>query len=224
MLSRSRFAAVLVTAVASGAVASGAAIGRPAAAQERAATPEDETARTRGALIHIDLAGEAVVVSARYRLVAPDGRIELRAPKQPGAEIRVASVDGPPLELEARGGGWRLRGEVPPASRDIPVVVRYEIRGPVDRVPLFVPAGPMVDGGETEIRLTGAPEAGRPAKAFPRMTRGPGDTLIARLRDVPSIVVLPRTGVSLNDLLDGLVVIVILSTTASWVVIRFRSG
>lgn len=170
-------------------------------------------AQLAAAQIHVAVAPDSVRVEARYELATPADSIQLVLIRLPGQAVRVAATDG----LQQRESAGLTRLIVNQAAAVI--TVRFTVTGRLDRIPLPVPDSPTLPGAKgIAITVDGLAPKARLAEAFPRLRRA-GGSARAELANVPSLVRLPPGGSrwTLTDLTEGLVLVLVLGSSAAWV-------
>jgi hypothetical protein len=165
----------------------------------------------QSAAIEINFGPDRIAVTATYRFFeVPTARFVLI--RLPGQAVDFgAGFTG----AEETSGLIRLALE--PDARGT-VVIRYEVSGVRERMPIPVPAiAPQGATRSVEITLRGLDPALDLTDAFPRFSSGPGPWT-ARLVNVPSVVRLPASGGwSLIRATDATVLVLIAGAALGWI-------
>lgn len=168
--------------------------------------------------VSFDAAG--VSVRASYAVLDVRDSLVMNVMRIRGQRIEITSVSHP-VSFDSLPG--LIRMSMSPAG-ETPVTVEYRIRGTPSRVPIFVP-GPSTDPLSSLVRITvvDAPSDLSTADVFPRFAFADGNTGVAELANVPSLVRLPRAGdgPSVNRAADA-GVLVLLALASVWWMIRAR--
>ncbi|MCH8144876.1 MAG: hypothetical protein IIA55_09180 [Gemmatimonadetes bacterium] len=158
------------------------------------------------------------VVDARYRFQGPIDSVRLVLIKLRGQSVRMLST-----EWTLRESAGLYEFGVAGAASSLPLHVRYEINGAVDRVPMFVPSIATAPGtSRVEIRVIGVGDFSV-KDGFPRFSDDGRGGLVARPDNVPSLILLPRRGsLSINRLADAMVALLVAFGTAIWLARYWR--
>lgn len=167
--------------------------------------------------VRVSLSPDRAVVELRIPNVGEV--VEAHAMRFPGQTVDVTEVvrEGQALLdalLTREDGALRFR-----VMSGAPIVVRYEVTGATERIPLFVPGGgaELTVAGEVEesvlVRVDGDPDALSRIDtdtSVPRFTRRPDGTLEAPLTSLPSFVRLSPGGpFSFPRIADALALVLI---------------
>jgi hypothetical protein len=172
------------------------------------------SAQLAAAQIQIAVTADTARVDARYELAGPRDSIRLALIRLPGQTVRVEATDG--LQQNELAGLTRLIVNQAGAV----ITVRFTVAGRLDRIPVPVPDRPTLPGAKgISITVDGLPSNARLAEAFPRLHRA-GGSARAELANVPSLVRLPpeRGGWTLTDLTEAFVLVLVLGSSAAWVI------
>ena len=158
------------------------------------------------------------VVDARYRFQGPIDSVRLVLIKLRGQSVRMLST-----EWTLRESAGLYEFGVAGAASSLPLHVRYEINGAVDRVPMFVPSIATAPGtSRVEIRVVGVGDFSV-KDGFPRFHNDGRGGLVARPDNVPSLILLPLRGsLSINRLADAMVALLVAFGTAIWLARNWR--
>jgi hypothetical protein len=173
--------------------------------------------------VGIDIRTGSVTVDARYEFDVAIDSLHFSVIKVLGQQFRLVPDADPigQLSLTELPGLYRIR--VNPHADETQVDLRYQISGDVFRIPIAVPNLPAKAGGNgVRIVITGVSPNAAVRDGFPRLARQPDGTAVARMENLPSLIRLPPNEgeLSANRLADGAVVLLVLVTTAYWVVWR----
>lgn len=168
--------------------------------------------------VDVNIDSGRAVVDARYRFQGPIDSVRLVLIKLRGQSVRMLST-----EWTLRESAGLFEFGVAGAASSLPLHVRYEINGAVDRVPIFVPNIATDPGtSRVEIRVVGAGDISV-KDGFPRFRDDGRGGLVARPDNVPSLILLPRRGsLSINRLADAMVAMLVAFGTAIWLVRNWR--
>ncbi len=158
------------------------------------------------------------VVDARYRFQGPIDSVRLVLIKLRGQSVRMLST-----EWTLRESAGLYEFGVAGAASSLPLHVRYEINGAVDRVPMFVPSIATAPGtSRVEIRVVGVGDFSV-KDGFPRFRNDGRGGLVAQPDNVPSLILLPPRGsLSINRLADAMVALLVAFGTAIWLARNWR--
>ncbi len=171
----------------------------------------------RSAAIDVTLSADRATIVATYRFAGPGLAPEFVLIRLPAQRIAgLAANEG--RTTEATG---LVRITARPDSAGA-VVIRYEVRGTLDRIPLPVPSIATARGARTiEIRLEGLAPTVDLDDAFPRL-KAEANHAVAVLANVPSVIRLPEPGRwSLIRTIDRLVIALVAAASLLWFV-QFR--
>ena len=161
-----------------------------------------------------------VSVYASYDVLDVRDSLAISVMRIQGQHVDIVSVSHS-VSLDSLPGLLRMSVS---AAGETHVTVEYNVRGTLSRVPIFVPS-PPTDPLSSSVRITvvNAPPDLRIADVFPRFAFSDGDTGVAELANVPSVVRLPRAGdgFPVNRTADA-GVLVLLTLSSVWWAIRVR--
>ena len=170
--------------------------------------------------IEVSVEAAGVSVSASYAVLGVPDSLVMNVVRIRGQRIEIASVSHP-VSFDSLPGLIRMSMSTDSETR---VTVEYRVRGAPSRVPIFVP-GPSTDPLNSLVRIivVNAPSDLMTADVFPRFAFADGNTGVAELANVPSLVRLPRVGhgPSVNRAADA-GVLVLLALASVWWMIRAR--
>lgn len=172
--------------------------------------------------IEISASAGAAVIRAAYTFSETVDDVTFTAIRLEGQTLTVDAVEAVRPDVSMRGGLYRIAvaGNASGGLR-----IRYRVSGDIRRIPIFVPDKPTVQGyARPGIRITGVDANRRLEGAFPRMRRDANGDLVASPLHLPGFLILPPRGasVTLNQVADVMVIVVILAATAIWVWIHRR--
>ena len=170
--------------------------------------------------IEVSVEAAGVSVYASYAVLDAPDSLTMNVMRIRGQRIEITSVSHP-VSIDSLPGLIRMSMST---AGETHVTVEYRVRGTPSRVPIFVP-GPSTDPLSSLVRITvvDAPPDLSTADVFPRFAFADGNTGVAELANVPSLVRLPRVGdgPSVNRAADA-GVLVLLALASVWWMLRAR--
>jgi hypothetical protein len=165
--------------------------------------------------VRVQVAG--VSVHASYAVVDVPDSLVMDVMRIPGQRIEISSVSHP-VSFDSLPGLIRMSMSV---AGEAPIAVEYHVLGTPSRVPIFVP-GPPTDPLSSRVRITvvDPPSDLRTSDVFPRFAFADGNSGVAELANVPSLVRLPRVGdgLSVNRAADAGVLMLLVLASVWWMV------
>ncbi len=174
------------------------------------------------ATVDVTLSSSVAKVEATYAVRVQADSLTFVLIRLRDQEIHVTAVRPGPASMHHTTGSVRVSAPAP-RGPGLPAVLRYEVRGNLQRIPIPVPRVPTdPDASEVVIRVHGVSPDARLTDGFPRLSRSDGEVVTARPANLPSFIRVPvvETGLSVNRLSDSFVIVLMLASSMFWLVRR----